>query len=126
MKTFILAIGIALGIVMGSASYTREMDNISGQMADWSGQIIEAVQEDDFDGAAEKTQKLVSFVEDKKVLLSMVMDHTVLEKIESNLAELSGYVDGKMQTDALAKGRVLEVLFTRLPKNYKLRMENIL
>ena len=53
-------------------------------------------------------------------------NHAELDNIEMNLAELKRYTEGEAHTDAISKSSVLDFLFAHLPKNYKLRLENIL
>ena len=122
MKSFFTAIVIAAVIIVGSVFYTRELNEISENMMEHNNQIMNMIHNDDFESAVGQVQD----VEEKKISLSMIIDHSTLDKIESNLSELAGYVEGYAKTDALAKSRVLDILFEYLPKNYKLRLENIL
>lgn len=126
MKSFIAAIVIALVIVAGSSLYTRQLDGISENMTEYNNEIMNLIHNDDFEGAVGQVYELTRYLDEKKISLSMIMDHSTLDKIESNLSELTGYVEGNNKTDALAKARVLDVLFTYLPKNYKVKLENIL
>ena len=48
------------------------------------------------------------------------------DKIEMNISEVEGYINGGEQTDAVSHCRVLGFLFEHLPKNYKFKLENIL
>ena len=48
------------------------------------------------------------------------------DKIEMNISEVEGYINGEEQTDAVSHCRVLGFLFEHLPKNYKFKLENIL
>lgn len=126
MRSFILALVIATAMVGGSMLYTRELDSISQEALGYSARIQAAIAEDDFAGAKESVNALEQYVTEKRIPLSMILDHTALDKIESSIAELSGFVAGEMKTDALAQNNVLEVLFRHLPQNYKVRLENIL
>ncbi len=126
MKSFFTAIVIAAVIIVGSVFYTRELNEISENMMEHNNQIMNMIHNDDFESAVGQVQELTKYVEEKKISLSMIIDHSTLDKIESNLSELAGYVEGYAKTDALAKSRVLDILFEYLPKNYKLRLENIL
>lgn len=126
MKSFILALVITVAMVGGSMLYTRELDSISEEALGYNTRIQATIAEDDFDGAKESVNALEQYVTEKRIPLSMILDHTTLDKIESSIAELSGFVAGEMKTDALAQNNVLEVLFRHLPQNYKVRLENIL
>ena len=126
MKSFITALVIAAVIFIGSMFYNRELDSLSETMLDYNNQIMNMLHNEDYPGAAGQVQALTDYVETKKIPLSMIIDHATLDKIENSLAELAGYVEGRAKTDALAKSRTLDVLFQYIPKNYKLRLENIL
>ena len=126
MKSLIAAFLIAAAMIGGGVVYTQKLDEISKEALSYSQLIAQSLQQDDFSAAMTGVEALEQYVEEKKILMSMILDHTTLDKIESNLAELSGFVEGRMKTDAQAKGNVLEILFKHLPKNYKIRLENIL
>ena len=66
------------------------------------------------------------FVNKKKTTLAVIMDHGDLDKIESGIAELESYILHKIKPDALAKCNALDVLIRHMPKNHKLKIENVL
>ena len=126
MKSFITALVIAAVMVAGSIFYSAHLDDLSKEMAKDNEEITRLINEEDYEKAREKVQELSDFVDEKKIALATTMDHADLDKIEINLSELHGYVEGEMKTDSLARCKVLDVLFNHLPKNYKLKLENIL
>ena len=69
---------------------------------------------------------MADYVDEKKLSLAIIMDHTDLDKIEMGIAELKGYIEGEIKTDALAKCNSLDVMIRHMPKNYKLKIENVL
>ena len=71
----------------------------------------------------------VSFEHDKYTenLWSLYEElNKIFDKIEMNISEVEGYINGGEQTDAVSHCRVLGFLFEHLPKNYKFKLENIL
>ena len=126
MKSFVTALVITAAIVAGSLFYSMHIDDLSQEMEKSNQEIMELLHAGDFEQAEERVQALSDFVDEKKIALATTMDHSELDRIEMNLSELRGYVEGGMKTDALARCEVLDVLFRHLPKNYKLKLENIL
>ena len=59
-------------------------------------------------------------------VLAATGNHEDFDKIEMNISEVEGYINGGEQTDAVSHCRVLGFLFEHLPKNYKFKLENIL
>ena len=126
MKSFITSLVIAAFIVAGSIAYGMHIDNVSSELVSINERITEALEADDFDKAGEITGEVKSYFAQKRVMLGATDNHEVLDKIEINIQELVSYVEGRQKTDALSRCRVLGYLYEHLPKNYKLKFENIL
>lgn len=126
MKGVIISLCIAVVLVTGSIIYTNHIDNVSKELAQMNSRVAAALEDGDFGKARAETEKMEEYMEKKNTALAATGNHQELDNIEMNLSELSGYVDGGKQTDALARCNVLGFLFEHLPKNYKLKLENIL
>ena len=126
MKGVIISLCIAIVLVVGSIAYTNHIDSVSEEFAQMNQRVIEALEAEDYETAKTETEKMEKYLDKKSTVLAATGNHEELDNIEMNLSELSGYVDGGKQTDALAHCNVLGFLFEHLPKNYKLKLENIL
>ena len=126
MKSFITSLVIAAFIVAGSIAYGMHIDKISSELVSINTRLTDAIESDDFDGAGEIVDEVQSYFDKKRAMLGATDNHEVLDKIEINIQELSSYVEGGQKTDALSRCRVLGYLYEHLPKNYKLKFENIL
>lgn len=126
MKGVIISLCIAAAIVAGSAAYTHHTRSVSEELGSINSSIMESLKEGDYRGAAEKTDALNEYMEKKRNILSATGNHEELDKIEMNISEMSGYTNGQQQTDAIAHCMVLDFLFKHLPKNYELKLGNIL
>ena len=60
-----------------------------------------------------------------EVFFASTGNHQEIDNIEMSLAELKRYIEGHQKYDALAKSQVLDFLFHHLPKNSRLKTENI-
>lgn len=126
MKSFLCALCIAALVIAGSIAYTRHIDKLSQELLEENRTVTALVERDDFGGAGEALAGLCDYVQEKKTALAAMGNHEEIDKIEIYLAELEQYINGGMKTDALARCGVLEKLFEYMPKNYRLRAENIL
>lgn len=126
MKGVIISVCIAVGIVAGGIVYTNHMWKVSEELQEINDEIMECLDREDYDAAAENTEKLTEYLDGNRTVLAATGNHEELDKIEMNISEMSGYIDGRKQTDAVSRCKVLSFLFEHLPKNYEMKLENIL
>ena len=126
MKSFITSLVIAAFIIAGSIAYGMHIDKISSELLTINTRLTDEVEADDFAGARETADEVQTYFNKKRAMLGATDNHETLDKIEINLQELFSYVEGGQKTDALSRCRVLGYLYEHLPRNYKLRFENIL
>ena len=126
MKAFIVSIVIGVIIVAGSLLYTHHLETISEELIVINDAITVYIENGQYGEADEKIQDLSDYLEKKRQILATTGNHQELDTIQTNLAELKRFSNGKMQADALSKCQVLDFLFHHLPQDYRLRWENIL
>ncbi|MCH5209973.1 MAG: DUF4363 family protein [Oscillospiraceae bacterium] len=126
MKGVIISLCIAAVIVAGSAAYTAHTKTVSRELGEINAGVMESLQNNDFDGAKEKIEQLTGYMERKRSILSATGNHEELDKMEMNISEMTGYTEGHQQTDAVSRCKVLAFLFEHFPKNYELKLGNIL
>lgn len=126
MKSFAASLMLAAVIILASIGYTIYLDNVCEEMTILNERIEESVISEDFDKASDALDGLSEFMDSKKLALAATIDHTVIDNIERNMAELDAYISECQRYDAAAKCSVLKTLFKHLPKNYGLKLENIL
>ena len=80
----------------------------------------------DYESAGDEIENLVQYLDENRTVLAATGNHEDFDKIEMNISEVEGYINGEEQTDAVSHCRVLGFLFEHLPKNYKFKLENIL
>ena len=115
MKGVIASAVIAVVIVAGSVAYTNHIDRVMAFLYDG-----------DYESAGDEIEKLVQYLDENRTVLAATGNHEDFDKIEMNISEVEGYINGGEQTDAVSHCRVLGFLFEHLPKNYKFKLENIL
>ena len=126
MKSFITSLIIAIIIVSSSFFFTHSIEKTSKKLLKDNREIIELIKDDNYEKAYSLTKDMQKYVDKKKISLAVIMDHGDLDKIESGIAELESYIDHEIKPDALAKCNTLDVIIRHMPKNYKLKIENVL
>ena len=119
MKGVIASAVIAVVIVAGSVAYTNHIDKVSRELGAF-------LYDGDYESAGDEIEKLVQYLDENSTVLAATGNHEDFDKIEMNISEVEGYINGGEQTDAVSHCRVLGFLFEHLPKNYKFKLENIL
>lgn len=126
MKSFITSLIIAIIIISSSFFFTHSIEKTSKKLLKDNREIIELIENNDYENAYSLTKDMQEYVNKKKISLAVIMDHGDLDKIESSIAELESYIDHEIKSDALAKCNTLDVIIRHMPKNYKLKIENVL
>lgn len=126
MKSFVASLILAGLIIIGGIWSNIYMDDISERMYRHTEKIEEYLEKEDFKSALEKEYGLYSQLDYKKKLLATTIDHTTIDSLERNLFELISYTKSEQSYDALAKCEVLKIMIKQLPRNYSVKLENVL
>lgn len=126
MKSVITVLIMAAALMTGGVLYSNQLYNISERLLEINGGIEKNLTGSEFDEASDGVDELYNYLDEKEPYFEAFGDHEELDKIKMNMAELEKYIDERERTDALAKVNVLDFLFEHLPKNYRVRIENIL
>lgn len=126
MKSFVVSLVLAALIITGGIWSNIYMDNISGGMYKHTEKIEKYLEKEDFPSALEVEYGLYKQLENKKKLLATTIDHTTIDSLERNLFELISYTKSEQSYDALAKCEVLKIMIKQLPRNYSIKLENVL
>lgn len=126
MKGVITSAILAVVIVAGSIIYSSHMKSVSEELGNINDAIMQSLENDRFPEAGERTKELKQYLDDHRTSLATTGNHEDYDKIEMNIAELTEYINGGAKIDAISSCHVLDFLFEHLPKNYELKLENIL
>lgn len=126
MKSLILSLVIGALIVWGSTAYTGGLERISNRLANDAAEVRRLINEENFDEALHQIDDMRLFLEQKRTMMEATGKHDEIDEIEISLEELRAYTESGSQSDASARCAAVEFLFRHLPKNFKLRIENIL
>lgn len=126
MRSFTAAVVIAALVIFFSVFYTEKIESTSELLVSENTKISRLLQDENYSEALILTKNMAEYVDRKKLSLAIIMDHSELDKIELSICELAGYIEGEVKTDSLAKCSMLGIMLRHMPKNYKLKIENIL
>lgn len=125
MKSFLLAIAIAMALILGGFLYSNNLVQESEHLSYLNRNIIASLEKENYDKAQIQINELTRQVEEFKVFFLATDNHIEIDNIKLNLSELRAFTENEMQGDALAKAKVLEFLFSHLPENTELKLGNI-
>lgn len=126
MKGVIISACIAVALVAGSLVYTSHIKSVSAELGAINDRVMLQLIKEDYEGASGEIGHLVDYLNDHRTLLAATGDHADFDKIEMNISEMEGYTNGRQKIDAMSKCKVLAFMFEHLPKNYEMKLENIL
>lgn len=126
MRSFITAVILFAVLIGGGILLIDRIEDISDELLKQNHNIIQLIENDELDKASEHIDKLRKYIDEKRKIVSTTMDHGYADTIDIYICELEKYVDCNNKDDALARSQVLDMLFEHLPRNYRLKWENIL
>lgn len=126
MKSLIIAVLIAIAIIFGGIYSTRKLTDLSQTLITMCEEAGEAIYNDDFKTAGYVLEEIEKRIEDNYNIFAVSIDHNEIDEIEKNIYQMQVYIDQNQKADALAFGNVLLGLFEHLPKDYRLKIENVL
>ncbi len=126
MRSVIIALTIIALSVGGSIAYTSHLEKTSEKMLLKNDDITMHILEENYIEAVGETKSLIDFVRKKRALMDAVGNHQELDDIEGYLAELLAFAEEEDKKQALSRCYKLDFLIKSLPRNFKLKIENIL
>lgn len=126
MKSMIAVLVMTAVLAAGGIWYMNKLNDVAEDLSGINDEVREEIENRRYKSASQKIDELYGYLDDEERYFEAFSDHEELDKIRMTLSELEEYTDAGAGTEALAKTNVLEFLFEHLPKNYRLRLENIL
>lgn len=126
MKSVVVALLILAVIIGGSIIFTNELDDVSQNLATKNDKLYDLICKEDFEQASDLLSELDDDISKKKLLLASVIDHTEIDKMVLNIEQAKAYVGERKKEDSLSFVNALSSMFSHIPKNYHVKIENIL
>ncbi len=125
MRSFILAVTIAIALIIAGAFYSHNLIEESDHLSHLNDNIIVSLEDKNFNRAQAQIDELARRIEKFKLFYFMTDNHAEIDTIKLSLAELEIYTRKEEQIDALAKANSLSFLLSHLPENTALKWGNI-
>ncbi len=125
MKSMIIAAILLAAVLCGGAAYTSMLSDVSIELVRINEEVQKKLEAENYNEALDKIGEMSQYLSENESILAAMGNHEEIDKMRTNIAELYRYTNDNMRTDALSKSEVLEFLYIHLPKNYRLRLENI-
>ncbi|MCH5184833.1 MAG: DUF4363 family protein [Oscillospiraceae bacterium] len=126
MKSFIISMILFACLIGFSIFHSCALDKITGNIIIKNNIIAENINDGDYPAAGAKSEELKKYIDSRRTVLSATLDHGVLNKIDEYIALTDGYITQKDKIDAFVSCKSLSAFLENLPKNYKLKIDNIL
>lgn len=125
MKSFIVSVCLAIILTLFGLFQSYRLEKASEDLIILNNEIQHSLEENQFSSASDKVHMLAERIEDIEPFFASLGDHSEIDEIEITLRELEKYTEGKIKYDALAKSNSLTFLFEHIPKNHRVKIENI-
>lgn len=123
MKTFFCAVIVGVLLIAGGMVYDSCIKDFSEEMLKVCDNLEKKIHLQDDSGSTEEIQQ---YLDEKKTLLSSIINHSSLSEIETCITELDGYLRSKNYKEARVRCGKLKLLVERLPMEYGVSLQNIL
>lgn len=126
MKSLAAAVIIAAIMIGGGIYATNRLIDVSEYLLEIAEQTQKEIEAGNFDAAAELCKKSEKCVEESYDMFAVSVDHNEIDKIELNQGSLRAYVGQHRTADALAYNNILKELYEHIPKDYELKLGNVM
>lgn len=126
MKSFITAMIIFFLLIFFGIAFNNCLNDVSENLIENAEKISGFIEDGKFDQAGDGAEKLSRYIDEKKPLLSSILDHGNIDEIEKEISGLLAYSEQTDKINAAASVKKLKHMFEHLPENYVLELQNIL
>lgn len=125
MKQIILIIILSLIIIPGSLYANYYLTSSAQDVLLHVKNIQIFSKQGDWNNTAKELKSSKEKWDSQKDIWPTLIDHQIVENIESSMIKVDKYVELKNQNDTLAESASLESMIKNVPQSYKLNIENI-
>lgn len=126
MKTFLLAISVAVFVLTGTCFYIHYLNNTTREFDVSAEKIEQFSKEKDWDACKKEVKLLKKNWKKQNGILSAFTDHAELDEIKKTINELSECVRFREFEEAQLHTKELRILTERLRENEYPTIKNIL
>lgn len=125
MRSFITALVLGAVLVAAGFAHSIKLEKTADELKEINGRISSQIESENYNDASKTLSELMDRVNEFEPFFATFGDHDEMDSIEINMSELSGFLEGEQKYDALSRSYALSFLFDHLPKNIRIKIENI-
>ncbi len=126
MKSFVVAILVAVLLVGGSVGYSFFMKNTAELIEEKAVSVEKLVESGDFEGAKSKLSEFHDTLDEKNSVIGSVIEHKEIFEIKRNMAEIEVFLDSENKEESLSRIKSILAVLKQLSDNSALGIYNIL
>ena len=126
MKSFFVAMAIFAILIGGGFAFNYCLNGTSERLIATCDKINGQVEGGNFSDAYKSAEELSEYIDSQKPLMSSILDHSNIDEIEKEISELLGYTQNRDMVNSTVSLKKLRHMFSHLPENYALTLQNIL
>lgn len=125
MKSFVISLLLAAVLIGCGIFHQVKFEAAADELTAVNDKIIDGLNREDFPDAMSAINELSGKVERFELFFAALGNHDEIDSIELCISELRGYTQGELKYDALSQAYSLSFLLEHLPRNSRVRIENI-
>lgn len=126
MKSFIVAIAVAVLLAAGSLWHRIYVGNTTEEIIIKTEQVASAVENKDYQAASDYTDKLEEVIVREEKMLGVICDHKDYYEIKRAIGELAAYIEKEDVGESLAHCAAIKIMTERISEISKPYISNIL
>ena len=126
MKSFIVAILVAVFLIGGSVGYGIYIDNVTDNIQGCMDEIESIIKSGDYREAKDKLSDFSDMLEKENTLLGSITEHKEIFEIKRNIFEIDVFLDEENREESLSRLHAIKSVSEQMSGNTKLKIRNIL
>ena len=126
MKSFFVAMAILALLIASGIAFDHCLNDTTSTLLASCEKIDKDIRDGNFKAAFEEAGGLSEYIDNKKPLLSSILDHSAIDEIEKEISTLLGYTEKTDSVNSVVGIKNLKHMLKHLPENYTLKLQNIL
>ena len=125
MKSVISALLIFIFIIVGSFASYRYVNDVIDEMLQSLYKNEISISKNFWDESKNETKNLEELWQKNRAVMSVIFNHTVIDKIDTSIAEIKNAVQMREKGDFIYEKSNMELMLLNLKEQQKINAENV-